>query len=209
MARTGTLDPLSTFRFIVHIQIDGDPNSFQRLGFESVTAPRIDIQKAQYRELGRHLSPRNIVEGATFSPITMRRGKSYSADFYDWIGRVYRAFYGDSDGNSGNYRANIVIDHHDRSGKIVKKYVLINASPTMYIPASNFDAADDTSVSVETMMLDYEGFIELSLDYSAVSALAGEAVGQLVSPTAKLSPGFTPEINAELQSVNVRKTSSY
>lgn len=209
MARTGTLDPLSTFRFIVHIQIDGDPNSFQRLGFESVTSPRIDLQQTQYRELGRHLSPRNMTEGATFSPITMRRGKSYSADFYDWMGRVYRAFYGDSDGNSGNYRANIVIDHHDRSGKIIKKYVIVNATPITYIPASNFDALDDSSVSVETLMISYEGYIELSVDYSAISALAGEAVGQLISPTAKLAPGFTPEINATLQNYTSRKTSSY
>lgn len=207
MARTGTLDPLSTYRFIVNIKVDNDYSFFERLGFESITPPRVDIQKAQYRELGRHLSPRNVVEGATFSPITMRRGKSYGSDFYNWMGMVYRAFYGDSDGNNSNYRATIVIDHMDRSGVVTKKYVILNASPITYIPYSNMNAMDDTSVSIETLMIDYEGYIELSLDYSAITAAAGTAVGAVFGDLGRLEPGFTKEIDEVVESINARKAS--
>ena len=205
MARTGTLDPLSTYRFIVHIKIDNDYASFERLGFESVTLPRVDIQKVQYREMGRHLSPRNIVEGATFSPITMRRGKSYSTDFYNWMGLVYRAFYGDEEGNTSNYRATIVIDHMDRAGSVTKKYVILNATPITYMPSTNLNAVDDSTVSIETLMLDYEGYIELSLGYSAITAAAGTAAGAVFGKLDRLDPGFTPEINEVVESINARK----
>lgn len=209
MARTGSLDPLSTYRYIVHIKIDNDYSSFERLGFESVTLPRIDIQKAQYRELGRHLSPRNITEGATFSPITMRRGKTYGSDFYNWMGLVYRAFYGDEDGNNSNYRATIVIDHMDRAGAVIKKYVILNASPITYMPGTALNAMDDTSLCIETLMLDYEGFIELSATLSSVSAATSTSVGGLLDLDGALEPGFTSDINEVLENINARKTSNY
>lgn len=206
MARTGSLDPLSTYRFIVHIRIDNGYNQFERLGFESITLPRIDIQKTQYRELGRHLSPRNIVEGATFSPITMRRGKTYGQDFYNWMGLVYRAFYGDADGNTSNYRGTVVIDHMDRSGSVIKKYVILNAAPTMYTPGSQLNAIDDSSVSIETLMLDYEGYLELSVGLNAITAAAGTAVGALLGNLDTLETGFTAEIEEVVENINARKS---
>lgn len=206
MARTGSLDPLTSFRYIVHIRIDNNYTAFERLGFESVTLPRVDIQKQHYRELGRHLSPRNIVEGATFSPITLRRGKSYGSDFYNWMGLVYRAFYGDENGNNSNYRGTVVIDHMDRMGKIVKKYVILSATPTMYIPSTTLTSMDDSEIAIETLMLDYEGYIELSLGYSAITAVAGSAVGAALGKLGDLGPGFTDEVVEVVENINARKT---
>ena len=210
MARTGSLDPLSTFRYIVHIRVDGNTEFFERLGFESVTLPRVDVQSAQYRELGRHMNPRNIIEGATFSPITLRRGKSYGSDFYNWVGLLYRSQYGDKQGNTSNYRGTVVIDHLDRLGKVVKKYVILGASPRTYIPGSQMNAMDDSAVSIETLMLDYEGYVELSLNYNAITAAAGpgatsilEAAGVL-GKSVDLKPGFTG-IDDIVGSVNARK----
>lgn len=205
MARTGSLDPLSTFRYIVHIKVDGNYEAFERLGFESVTLPRVDIQKSQYRELGRHLNPRNIIEGATFSPITMRRGKTYGQDFYNWMGMVYRSQYGDKEGTTSNYRGTIVIDHMDRLGRVVKKYVILGASPITYIPGSQLNALDDSAVSLETLMLDYEGYIEFSLSYSSVTAIAGSAVSSVRGQLDKLEPGFTQDIEEAVETLNARK----
>lgn len=206
MARTGTLDPLLSFRYIVHIRIDNNYLAFERLGFESVTLPRVDIQKNQYRELGRSLNPRNMVEGATFSPITLRRGKSYSSDFYNWMGLVYRAFYGDKNGNNSNYRGTIVIDHMDRQGKVIKKYVVLGAAPTMYQPGVSLNAMDDSEVSIETLMLDYEGYIELSAGYSPITALAGSAVGAAIGALGNLESGFTSDIEEMVENINARKS---
>tara|TARA_R100001086_G_scaffold245301_2_gene176060 strand:- start:1 stop:486 length:486 start_codon:yes stop_codon:yes gene_type:complete len=160
------------------------------------------------------MNPRNIIEGATFSPITLRRGKSYSTDFYNWISLLYRSQYGDRQGNTSNYRGTIVIDHLDRLGKVVKKYIILGASPTTYIPGSQLNAADDSAVSVETLMLDYEGYIELSLTYDAITAAAGSAASSIldalgvVDKVEDLQPGFTSDVRAAVESINARRTSN-
>lgn len=208
MARTGSLDPLSNFRYIVHVRVDNDLEAFERLGFESITLPRVDLQKTQYRELGRGLSPRNIIEAATFSPITMRRGKTYGQDFYNWMGMAFRSKYGDKDGNTSNYRGTVVIDHVDRLGKVVKKYVILNAAPATYIVGSQLNATEDSSVTVESLILDYEGYIELSLGYDAITAVLGTAAGALLDRLGDLQPGFTSDIDEVLENINARKSSN-
>lgn len=213
MARTGSLDPLSRYRFTVYFKIDGDNEFVKKAAFESITAPRIDLQIDEYVEGGRHLNPHQLTTGAQFSPVTFRRGKSFSADLYNWFGLVYRAFYGDKNGNTSNYRATIVIDHHDRTGRIIKKYILINARPQAYIAASNFDAKDDTEVSIETLTVTYEGYSEQSLNYSNLTGALGEtgaaAVTALQGGTSQLQlkPGITEEISGKIANVYAPKIS--
>jgi hypothetical protein len=94
----------------------------------------------------------------------------------------------------------------DRLGKVTKKYVILAASPASYIPGSNLNSMDDSEVCIETLMLDYEGYIELSLGYSAITALAGSAVGAVLGKLGDLGPGFTPEIEEVVENINTRKT---
>jgi len=196
MARAGNLDPLTKYKFTVYINVDGNKDFFKKLSFQSVTSPRVDILTNKYNEGGRHLNSRIIVEGATFSPVTMRRGKSFSNDFMNWIGAIWKGTYGDKKGQSANYRATIVIDHHDRSGNVVKKYVLLNAVPTMYMPSNGFDAMDDSEISIETLSFEYEGFEEYSLDQQQLANILGGAGSDLLNkvrgkPSMKtLDPGF-------------------
>lgn len=210
MARTGSLDPLTRYRFTVYFRIDGDDKFVKKAAFESVTSPRLDFQIEEYREGGRQLNPHQITTGVQFSPVTFRRGKSYSADLYHWVGLVYRAFYGDSQGQTGNYRGTIVIDHHDRTGRVIKKYVLLNARPQSYIPASNFDAKDDTEVSIETLTVTYEGYAEYSRSYDNLTGVLGEAGAQLVAGVQKLlnpqstnseRPNLEPGISGDVEQV--------
>ena len=192
MARSGAQDPLLRYKYTVYIEIDGDQSQFKKLAFLSVTPPRVDMSTNQYREGGRHLNPHSITEGATFSPVSMRRGKSYSNDFYNWIGQVFRAFYGDKNGNTSNYRGTIVIDHHDRIGNVVKKYVLINARPTAYIGASNFDSTDDSDVSIETLTVEYEGYREFSLDQNFLGGLLGTSGSRVLEQLEGRNPNSLP-----------------
>lgn len=214
MARTGSLDPLTRYRFTVYFVVDGDDKFIKKAAFESITSPRLDFQIEEYKEGGRHLNPHQITTGVQFSPVTFRRGKSYSADFYHWVGLVYRAFYADYSGTTGNYRGTVVIDHHDRTGRVIKKYILLDARPQSYIAASNFDAKDDTEVSVETLTLTYEGYVELSRSYSNLTAALGEAgaavvegVRNLLNPKrqnserSELKPGITVEVATLLNNI--------
>jgi phage tail-like protein len=219
MARTGSLDPLTRYRFTVYFKIDGDKEFIKKAAFESVTSPRIDFQIEEYREGGRHLNPHQITTGVQFSPVTFRRGKSFSSDFYNWVGLVFRAFYGDRLGHTGNYRGTIVIDHHDRTGRVIKKYVLLHARPQAYIPASNFDSKDDSEVSIETLIVTYEGYAEFSRSYDNLTGALGEAgaalaagVQKLLNPQSTngdrttLSPGISDDVETVIQ--NIYQTSN-
>ena len=141
----------------------------------------------------------------------MRRGKTYGSDFYNWMGLLYRSFYGDSAGNTSNYRGTIVIDHMDRSGKVIKKYIILNATPITYLPGTNLNAMEDDAVCIETIMLDYEGYIELSVDFDAIAAAAGSFASDVLSGVLgtkrldKLDPGFTAEVNEVVENINARK----
>jgi phage tail-like protein len=179
MARTGTLDPLTRYRFLVYVQ--GPDLNWNKAGFQSVTPPRIDIKTNEYPEGGRHLNPHILTEGAQFSTITMQRGKTFSADFYMWFSQVWRAFYGDRQGASTNYRATVYIDHLDREGKVVKKYILSAARPVAYIAASGFDAEDDSAPSIELITIAYEGYEEYSVDSSRLASIIGGAAANLLN----------------------------
>lgn len=179
MARTAAVDPLTRYSFVVYIEIaDG---LWTKGAFESVTSPRVDISTTQYREGGRHLNPHSITEGATFSPVTLQRGKTMSNDFYRWVAQVYKAFYGDKNGNTTNYRGTVTIDHVNRAGKVIKKYILQHARPTSYIPTSGLNATDDSSVSIESITVEYEGYAEFSADFSKLGAILGSSTGALAN----------------------------
>ena len=192
MARSGVQDPLLRYKYTVYIVIDNDPDQFKKLAFMSVTPPRVDLLTNQYREGGRHLNPHSITDGATFSPMSLRRGKSFSKDFYNWMGQVYRAFNTTVDETKTNYRGTIVIDHHDRLGNVVKKYVLLNARPTGYIAASNFDSMDDSEVSIETLTVEYEGYREFSLDPNRLGAILGTSGSEILGQVTGDNPNTLP-----------------
>lgn len=56
------------------------------------------------------------------------------------------------------YRRDIVIEHRNRAGDITKKYILYNAVPIEFKPASDFQSDGDDVLSMETLVLAYEGF---------------------------------------------------
>lgn len=192
MARSGNLDPLTRYRYTVYIEVDGDASFFKKLAFQTVTQPRIDLTLNEYPEGGRHLNPHSITDKATYTAVSLRRGKSFSKDFANWMGAVFKAHYGDENGSSANYRATVTIDHHDRRGNVVKKYVLQNARPSAYIPSSNFDSMDDEEVSIEVLTLSYEGMLEFSLDQNFLGGILGSAASGILGRLTGDNPQTLP-----------------
>jgi len=64
------------------------------------------------------------------------------------------------------YRRDVVIRHVNRTGQVIVEYVLHNAYPIEYKPASDFDAKDDDGFSIESITLSYEGY---SVNYSGIA----------------------------------------
>lgn len=69
-----------------------------------------------------------------------------------------------------SYRRDVRIKHINRLGQTEVLYTLYRAYPIVYKPASNFDAEDDNGMSVELLVLAYEGF---DVKYSGLPGLLG------------------------------------
>lgn len=67
------------------------------------------------------------------------------------------------------FRRDVKIEHTNRAGQVEVIYVLYNAYPISYKPASDFDATGDDTVSIESLTLAYEGF---EVKYAGVAGLA-------------------------------------
>lgn len=108
------------------------------------------------------MHPRKIVDSIEYKPVTLIRGVTSDLNFQDWAKQFIELHQGrKSDGSGfppGSYRRTVQIDHLDRAGRIVKSYILINAYPTEYQPASDFSADGDDMISMEKLVLSYEGF---------------------------------------------------
>lgn len=72
-----------------------------------------------------------------------------------------------------NYRRKVKIEHVNRAGQVEVIYVLYNAYPISYQPASDFDAMADDALSIETLVLGYEGF---EVKYTGIAGTIGNLV---------------------------------
>lgn len=160
MARPSSKDPLDKFRWAVTI------DDFTRLGFSSCETPSIVVNTQSYPEGGSHLWPRKIVDSVEYRPVTLQRGVTSDFNFHKWATQFMELIQGVRDiGNQtpflvppGEYRKTVKIDHLDRTGTIVKSYILYNAFPIEYKPASDFASDSDDTVSMEKLVLAYESF---------------------------------------------------
>jgi phage tail-like protein len=164
MARPSNKDPLDKFRWSV--EIDG----FTRLGFSSCETPSVSLNINKYHEGGNHLFPKNIVDTVEYRPVTLQRGVTSDLNFHKWAMSYFDFIRGFRVVNDGRfptqppieYRKTVIIKHLDRAGRAVKTYILYNAFPTEYKPASDFSSDTDDTLSMERLVLSYESFEVIS-----------------------------------------------
>lgn len=72
-----------------------------------------------------------------------------------------------------NYRRKVKIEHVNRSGQTEVIYVLYNAYPISYQPASDFDSLSDDAISIESLTLGYEGF---EVKYTGIAGAASNFI---------------------------------
>ena len=198
MARSGARDPLDKFRWTVSIE------GFSKLGFMTCSTPEVVLNTKSYPEGGNHLNPRLIVEGASYSPVTLSRGITNDTSFVKWMNGVFDTIQSNSGqsnttesdpvskvvgavsdngasalGNLNNetskYRKTVKIEHCNRAGQVEVVYFLYNAFPISYKPASDFDAMADDGVSVESITLGYEG---CEIKYTGISGFVANVAAK-------------------------------
>jgi len=201
MARSGVVDPLDKFRWLV------DVPGFSKVGFMQCGVPRYTIATREYAEGGAHLNPKLITDKVSYVPITLTRGVTNDTSFAKWASAGWDLVQNNSALKSSdttfsllqgaiatfkdngaklipsesaypfNYRKKVKLEHVNRAGQTEVIYILHNAYPISYQPASDFDALSDDGLSVETLVLGYEGF---EVKYTGVAGtLANIVVGKL------------------------------
>jgi len=172
MARSTAQDPLDKFRFTIYWASSnpstGHDNS--RSGFQSCQMPKRNTTKVVYREGIDSDISYNSAGLSTMEDIVLSRGviADSNGDFYKWIKSVHnpsikKGMPGDrgTTATYEDYRKNLDIRMHSRSGKIVKAWRLFNVFPINFTIGSDLDASADDGKSIESLTLSYDDFIEL------------------------------------------------
>ena len=191
MARSSIQDPLDKFRFAVSWaeDVSSEETSNPRAGFHDVQMPKRTTNVINYRE-GVDPDINSKSAGlSSFEDVVLNRGlvvdTTNGSHFYSWMSSVHNPEEGSIDGyvasNSRNakmsaddYRKNVWISMYDRNGTEVKKWELINAFPTGFIPGSDLNAAEDGEKSMEQLTLGYEDFREIASSNGAASSVSPE-----------------------------------
>lgn len=188
MARSASVDPLERFRFQVSWSADGSSEStaLVRLGFHDIQMPKRSTTKISYRE-GIDPDINQLAAGlSTMEDVVMSRGviiADENGEFYKWMSAVHRPTAGHVGREAlaargkaavNDYKKEVTIKLLDREGNVARQWVLYNAFPMNFVPASDLNAGEDGDKAMEQLTLAYEDFKELKADGSAEKAVSGK-----------------------------------
>ncbi len=175
MARSAAVDPMEKFRFAVSWSNDGDSEGTKlvRLGFHDVQMPKRSTTKISYRE-GLDADINQHAPGlSNMEDVVMSRGviiDDANNEFYKWISAVHNPTAGAVGRNalaaraanaaSNKYRKDVTIQMLDREGNVARQWVLYQAWPMNFVPASDLNAGEDGDKSMEALTLAFEDFQE-------------------------------------------------
>ena len=151
------------FKFTV--QMSGDSNYFAgRTAFQKVSGLKTTVEVVEYREGNNPDRAEKLIGMMSFDAITLERGLSSDDAFNQWI----KAVSGDTLGNPAadmpaagldkDVRRDLVINLHDKAGKVVKVYKILKAWPSEY-SIGDFDATSN-DVVISSLVLQHHGIIE-------------------------------------------------
>lgn len=200
MARSSAVDAIERFRFSVFIlNLSLDPAAlaqdfigFLRTGFSEVSLPKQTTTAMEYRENIDAAHPQLIPGLTRYEPVSLRRGVTKNSDFFRWANQVHDAtqiiasaiqrISGKPDDSppseSLNFRRDIVIVAHDRTGSPAKGWMLRDAWVSSYKPGNDLSSSEDGVKLIEELELRYESFEEFSLE-GAISGGLNDILGAL------------------------------
>jgi phage tail-like protein len=187
MARSSKVDPLERFRFEVRWSSDAgsEGTALVRLGFHDIQMPKRSTTKISYRE-GIDPDINQVAAGlSTMEDIVMSRGviiEDANGEFYKWISAVHKPTAGHVGSEAINargkaalndYKKDITIKLLDREGNVARQWLLSNAFPMHFTPASDLNAGEDGDKAMEQLTLAYEDFKEMAIAGNAEKPVSG------------------------------------
>lgn len=202
MARSAVVDPLDKFRWTVSVtgfsklgftscstpEYEITTKSYEEGGAH--LTPRQIVDSVHYKPVTLN---RGVTNDTSFNKwatgfidlVTNNYGLKNDPPESGGIGQL-KAFLNTSADNGAsavpssknqpnNYRRNVKIEHVNMLGQVEVIYILHNAFPIGYKPASDFDAMSDDGVSIESITLAYDSF---EVKYTGIKGALANIVGK-------------------------------
>ena len=150
------IDPYRNFKF--RVSFSTDPNL--RMGFSSVSGLSEETTAIEYREGNTVETPLKIPGQTSFDNIVLERGMGSNDFMLEWRKKVLdrnREFFQPPD---NDFRCDVTITLHNKSGILVREWKVKNAWPTMY-ECDDLEA-DGDDVLIERVELAHEGLVHTS-----------------------------------------------
>ena len=156
--------------FKFSVTLSGGSFSLTRAAFQKVTGMKSAVEVVEYREGNMPDRMEKMAGMMTYDTITLERGISYDDDFNNWMKLVcdgtqasgtMPASSSTPDVGVGSYRCDVVVQLHDKQGRAVKKYTLLDAWPSEYT-IGDFDATSN-DVVISSLVLQHHGIKEEDL----------------------------------------------
>ena len=156
------------FKFTVKMVGEG-ASFFTQAGFQKVSGLKTSVEVVEYREGNNPDRMEKLIGMMSFDTVTLERGISKDDDFNTWMKAVASSALegGDANGVGGGtaldleVRRDILISLHDKKGKVVKTYKLLQAFPSEYT-VGDFDATSN-DVVISSLVLQHHGIVETNL----------------------------------------------
>jgi phage tail-like protein len=147
---THRFDPYKAFKF--RIKWDGRYVA----GVSKISSLKQATEPATHREGGDPSTLRTMPTVIKFDPITIERGVTHDPEFENWAKLVYSS-EGDAAISLKNFRKDVIIELLNEQGAIAKAYSVFRCWVSEYAALPELDA-NGTSVAIETMVLQNEGW---------------------------------------------------
>lgn len=137
---------------------------FERSAFQKVTGMKASVEVVEYREGNMHDRMEKFAGMMSYDAVTLERGLSNDEDFQKWMKLVCDIQSTSTLPGSGldkDYRLDVTIKLHDKSGRPVRQYTLLKAFPSEYT-MGDFDATSN-DVVITSLVLQHHGIIERKL----------------------------------------------
>jgi len=145
-------DPYRTFKF--RVLIDGKAVA----GLSKMGALKKSTESVPWRTGGDPSHVRKLPGGTKYEPIQLEQGLTHDPVFEEWANKVNN-IQGDGGMSLKNFRKNIVIDVMNLQGTVVMSYQVRRAWVSEFQALPNFDANSMSSVGIQTITLEHEGWV--------------------------------------------------
>ena len=146
-------DPYKNFKF--RVKWDGKYVA----GISRISSLRRTTDVVAHREGGDPSIDRKSPGVTAYAPIVLERGRTHDPEFEKWANKVWSLGAGPGGEVSlKDFRKDIAIDFFNEAGQLAMSFKVYRCWPSEYVALSELNANGETSVAIESITLQHEGW---------------------------------------------------